>query len=70
MDPQTTLTFGSALFILGLVALWAAGALLQVYGIYTSFIKKWYFGVAALVIPGFALVVGAFKFFGKKDILT
>ena len=61
---------GPALFGLFMLLMWAAATLLQVYGIYICFVKKWYMGAVALIVPGFALVVGAFKFFGKRDILS
>lgn len=41
---------------------------LSFYGIYLCFIKRWYYGVAALVVPGFAAIIAIFKLF-KKDIL-
>ena len=67
MEPQ--LTDGQALTVIALALLWGISTLIHVYGIYVSFLKKWYLGAAALLIPGFALVVGLFKIF-KKDILT
>lgn len=42
---------------------------LQIYGAYICFKKKWYMGAVSLFVPGFALVIGAFKFFFKKDLL-
>lgn len=44
-------------------------AAIEIYGMYIAFTKKWYLGAVALIVPGFALVVGLFKLF-KKDILS
>ena len=52
-----------------LYLLLAVDIALKIYGAYQAFKKKWYFGVAALLVPGFGLVVGCAKFFFKKDIL-
>lgn len=41
-----------------------------VYGIYLSFLKHWGLGIAALLVPGFGLVVGAAKLLLKKDLLA
>lgn len=56
------------------LALFAASSslaifLLHVYGIILSFKKTWYFGVIALLVPWFAVIVGAAKFFFKKNLL-
>lgn len=50
--------------------LWFGIAALQVYGMYTCFLKKWYLGAVALLVPGFALVIGGAKFFFNKDLLA
>lgn len=42
---------------------------LHIYGIVLSFTKKWYFGVIALLVPWFAVIVGGAKYFAKKDLL-
>ena len=60
---------GASMFILSMVLLSIASLLIQVYGAYISFKAKWYLGAVALLVPGFAFVVGTFKLF-KKDILT
>jgi len=49
---------------------WFASAALEIYGIYICFLKKWYLGAVALLVPGFALVIGAAKLFFKKDLLA
>jgi hypothetical protein len=54
------------LFLLSFVA----SFLLEVYGVYLSFNKKWYLGAVALLVPGFALVIGAAKFLFRKDLLA
>ena len=51
-------------------ALWLSSAALHIYGIVLSFQKKWYIGLASLVVPLFALVIGVAKFFFKKDLLN
>jgi hypothetical protein len=56
-------------FLIAIFLTWLTLTVTQLYGIYTCFMKKWYLGAAALLIPGFALVIGAFKFF-KKDLLS
>jgi len=43
---------------------------LGLYGITIAFKKKWYLGLAAIIIPGFALTLGVFKFFFKRDLLA
>lgn len=71
MDQVTVapaLTPGAIIFLLTLALLWGASLAVSIYGIYTAFLKKWYIGVAALLVPGFAMVVGIAKLF-KKDIL-
>ena len=65
-EPQ--LTLGAALFFLSMIGLVLASVALQIYGTYLCFVKKWYMGVVALIVPAFAMVVGVFKLF-KKDIL-
>lgn len=60
---------GECIFMGLLALLFILSMLTQVYGLYVSFCKKWYFGVAALLVPGFAFIVGIFKIF-KKDILA
>lgn len=55
--------------ILLLVSLFVAYAGTAIYGVYLSFKKKWYIGVASLIVPGFALVVGVYKLITKKDLL-
>lgn len=64
IDP----TWGQLLFVLLILASCLAIFCVQIYGTYVSFCKKWYIGLAALVFPGFAVVVGAAKLF-KKDLL-
>jgi hypothetical protein len=57
------LFFGAlALLVLGYIAL-------TVYGAILAFRKKWYIGLATLVVPFFATVLGISKFFFKKDLL-
>jgi hypothetical protein len=51
------------------VALAAFLFLLHWYGVYVCFKKKWYMGLAAVVVPMFALFVGAAKFIFKSDLL-
>lgn len=63
-------TLPEAVFLLSLFMAYLIVVALQIYGIYLSFRKKWYIGVAALAVPGFGLVVGTLKFFFKKDILA
>ena len=38
-------------------------------GIYQSFKKAWYLGITALLVPGFATVLGLAKLLFKKDLL-
>jgi hypothetical protein len=59
------------LIVLALLAVfyWSALAL-EIYGMYICFCKKWYLGAVALLVPGFALVIGAAKVFFKKDLLA
>jgi hypothetical protein len=59
-----------ALIALFIFALWFAGVALEIYGIYLCFLKKWYLGAVGLIVPGFALVIGAAKLFFKKDLLA
>lgn len=66
---QHELTWPAVFFLLSILAVWGASFLLQLYGAYEAFKKKWYLGAVALLIPGFALVVGAAKLFFKKDLL-
>lgn len=54
--------------ILTFIVAFLVSLALQVYGMYLSFKKKWYIGLASVLVPGFALVVGAMKFFMKKDL--
>jgi hypothetical protein len=58
------------LFTMLSIFLVVASFILQAYGTVLCFKKKWYMGLAALAVPGFALVVGAAKAFFKKDLLT
>lgn len=58
-----------SLFILFLGALFIFLLAMKIYGTYISFKKAWYIGLASIVFPGFAEVVGLFKFFTKKDVL-
>lgn len=47
------------------IVLMAIGALaVQVYGVVLSFKKHWACGLAAIVVPGFALVIGSAKLLG------
>lgn len=57
-----------AILILSLVGLFIATVGLQFYGLYKCFKKKWYIGLAGLVVPMFALVVGTAALF-DKDLL-
>lgn len=41
----------------------------KIHGIILSFQKKWYTGVVALIVPGFAVVVSVAKVVFKKDLL-
>jgi hypothetical protein len=66
---QIDFTAGQYLVILALLLLWLASLSIQIYGMYTCFVKKWYLGAVALLVPGFAFVVGLFKLF-KRDILA
>lgn len=59
---------GLFMFLL-ISALTIAAFALKLYGIYLCFIKKWYLGAVALFVPFFAEVIGAAKFFFKKDLL-
>ena len=58
----------SVLIVIATLISLLAWILITIYGIYLCFCKKWYIGIAALLVPGFATIVGWFKFF-KKDIL-
>lgn len=42
---------------------------LHIYGIVLGFKRRWYFGVVALMVPWFAVIVAGAKFFFKKDLL-
>lgn len=57
------------LLLSALFAFWVTMLCLHVYGIYTSFSKKWYIGAVAMFVPGFALIVGTAKLIFKKDLL-
>lgn len=46
-----------------------AGLCTTVYGIYICFKKSWALGLAGILVPGFAFVVGVAKLF-KKDVLA
>lgn len=39
------------------------------YGIILCFRKKWYIGLASIVVPLFATVIGGTKLLFKRDIL-
>lgn len=43
---------------------------LKVYGVVLSFQKKWYIGVAALLVPFFAEIIALSKLLFKKDLLA
>lgn len=58
------------IILLGVVAIGFAILGLRVYGIVLSFKKKWYIGVAALVVPLFAEIVAIAKLVFKKDLLA
>jgi hypothetical protein len=58
-----------ALLFLIIIALWLTLAGLSVYGMILSFKKKWYIGLAAIVVPLFAFVIGTAKVVFKKDLL-
>lgn len=61
---------GSVILALGLLALWLGLTAVNIYGIYLCFKKKWYVGVAGLLVPWFAFVIGTAKYFFKKDLLA
>lgn len=56
----------SLLFIILIAVLQLAVLGVAVYGIYLSFQKAWYIGLAALVFPVFGFVVGSAKLFNKE----
>lgn len=59
----------SGLILIGaLVLLFIFTVGLQFYGLYKCFKKRWYIGLAGLVVPLFALIVGTAALF-NKDIL-
>lgn len=58
-----------AVLMLLLLGLATVGVIaLEIYGIYLSFKKKWYIGLASILFPSMALVVALAKLC-KKDIL-
>lgn len=60
----------SILVVLLFLALMASNIYIHLVGIVASFKKAWYVGVAALLVPGFALVIGLAKTLFKKDLLA
>ena len=64
------LTFLGMALMLGLyMALVFSLIVLFCLGTYTCFSKKWYFGLIALLVPAFAVVVSIAKLF-NKDLLN
>lgn len=59
----------SGLAILLVLILCIFSLICQIYGIVLGFKKKWYVGLAAIVVPMFAIAVGGAKLLGKKDLL-
>jgi lysylphosphatidylglycerol synthetase-like protein (DUF2156 family) len=57
------------LFITAIFAYIVASLALHVYGIVLSFRKAWYIGLISILVPFFALIVGAAKLFFRTDIL-
>ena len=55
------------MFVIAAIAI--LSTLVQVYGIYTAYMKKWWLGALALLFPQFAFIIGAAKLL-KKEILA
>jgi hypothetical protein len=58
------------LLLMSLIAFCGCLLTIHVYGLYLCFRKKWYLGLAGLVIPSFATIIGAADLFFKKDLLA
>lgn len=56
-------------FALLLLIYFVVSTILHIHGIVISFQKKWYLGLAAILVPGFATIVSIAKLVFKKDIL-
>lgn len=58
------------LIIAVLWILFMASVYFNIHGIILCFRKKWYIGVAALIVPGFATIVSVASLVFKKDLLS
>lgn len=52
-----------------LLVLFVVGTMLNIYGTIISFKKGFWKGIASLVVPGFATVVGLYKLVTGKDLI-
>jgi hypothetical protein len=59
----------TGLFFLAMIALSIGLFGLHLYGAYLGFQKKWYIGLAALLVGGFGVIIGAAKLFFNKDLI-
>jgi hypothetical protein len=57
--------------IVGLILVLLFGFFLiaNLYGVILCFKAKWYIGVASLLVPGFATIVGTAKLIFRKNLL-